>query len=56
MPSKKRKLQSGVKRRRQTAAYREGSDGGQSNYARKARYLKRVGLWGFQVPEPKPWK
>jgi hypothetical protein len=29
---------------------------GDSKYARKRRYLKRHGLFGFQVPEPKPWK
>ena len=56
MASKKRTMQSGAKRRRQTAAYRKGSDEGQSKYARKAKYLKARGLFGFQVPEPKPWK
>lgn len=56
MPSKKRKAQSARKRQRQSAAYREGSGDGQSSYARKSRYLKKAGLFGFQVPEPKPWK
>jgi hypothetical protein len=26
------------------------------NYAKKRRYLARTGEWGFEVPEPKPWK
>lgn len=29
---------------------------GTSRYARKRAYLTKAGLWGFQVPEPKPWK
>ena len=28
----------------------------QSRYARKKEYLHRKKLWGFEVPEPKPWK
>lgn len=27
-----------------------------SNYSRKHAYLARHGLWGFEVPEPKPWR
>ena len=30
--------------------------GGNSNYARKASYCRGNGVWGFEVPEPKPWK
>lgn len=30
--------------------------GRKSKYARKAAYLHKHGLWGWQVPEPKPWK
>jgi hypothetical protein len=30
--------------------------GKQSNYARKRDYLHKHGLWGWEVPEPKPWK
>ena len=56
MKSKKRITQSARKRQRQSSSYREGSKEGQSQYARKVRYLKRVGLFGFQVPGPKPWK
>lgn len=34
--------------------YLEG--GGDSNYARKKAYCRKNGVWGFEVPEPKPWK
>jgi len=27
-----------------------------SLYARKHEYLNKTGLWGFEVPSPKPWK
>ena len=27
-----------------------------SNYARKREYLNRNGGYGFDYPEPKPWK
>jgi hypothetical protein len=27
-----------------------------SKYGRKKQWLDRKGLYGFQVPEPKPWK
>uniref|UniRef100_A0A6M3JRP2 Uncharacterized protein n=1 Tax=viral metagenome TaxID=1070528 RepID=A0A6M3JRP2_9ZZZZ len=60
MKGRKRKLESERKRRRKTAAYtaspadRAGRK--RSKYARKHDYLARVQLWGFQVPEPKPWK
>lgn len=30
--------------------------GGESNYARKRAWLRRHAMWGFDVPEPKPWK
>ena len=42
------------KKRKLTAAYLAG--GGESEYARKRAYLNKHGLWGFEVPEPKPWK
>lgn len=29
---------------------------GQSNYGRKSRWLNEHGMWGFDVPSPKPWK
>ena len=28
----------------------------ESNYGRKHVWLSRHGLWGFEVPEPKPWR
>jgi hypothetical protein len=44
-------------RKRKRLSYEAGQRPvGSSKYARKARYLARVGLFGFQVPEPKPWK
>jgi len=27
-----------------------------SKYAKKRAFLHRHALWGWQVPEPKPWK
>ena len=27
-----------------------------SLYARKREYCNKTGLWGFEVPAPKPWK
>jgi hypothetical protein len=27
-----------------------------SNYSRKSDWTSRNGVWGFEVPEPKPWK
>jgi hypothetical protein len=29
---------------------------GKSKYARKRVYCFAKGLWGFEVPNPKPWK
>jgi len=29
---------------------------GKSQIAKKREYLNRTGLFGFEVPEPKPWK
>jgi hypothetical protein len=31
-------------------------EGGESDYARKRDYCNKHGVWGFEVPEPKPWK
>jgi hypothetical protein len=60
MKGKRRKLQSERKRHRKTAAYTEAPQNKQgkrlSMYARKYLWLAKHGLWGFQVPEPKPWK
>jgi len=41
-------------RRKLTAKYLAG--GGKSKYARKHAYLNKAGLWGFEVPTPKPWQ
>jgi len=30
--------------------------GYESNYARKRAYCLKHECWGFEVPEPKPWK
>jgi hypothetical protein len=39
------------------ARYERGELGkGRSNYGRKEAYLNKHGLWGFEVPEPKPWR
>ena len=27
-----------------------------SNYYKKSKYLSKHNLWGFEVPEPKPWR
>ncbi len=35
---------------------RKDGGGGQSNYARKFAWLNSNGLWGFEVPDPKPWR
>ena len=32
-----------------------GKRRGQSRYARKAKYCQKNGVWGFEVPAPKPW-
>jgi len=31
-------------------------DNGDSKYARKRKFCAANGVWGFEVPEPKPWK
>lgn len=49
-------------RSRQRAARRDRNsrprpDGlGKSKYARKYAWLHAHGMWGFDVPQPKPWK
>lgn len=54
--SKRRKAikENQKKRRKETAAYLAG--GGESQYARKKAYCHKNGVWGFEVPEPKPWR
>jgi hypothetical protein len=41
------------KRRKLSAAYRDG--GGNSKYARKRAFCLKNGVWGWEVPTPKPW-
>ena len=31
-------------------------ENGDSKYARKRIWCAKNGVWGFEVPEPKPWK
>lgn len=53
---RRQKLILARQRRRAEKDARMRKMGEQSNYARKKRYLDKNGLWGFEVPEPKPWK
>jgi hypothetical protein len=55
MPKGKRrkKMQEQSKEARKAAMLNAG---GKSRYARKATYLDKHGLFGFQVSDPKPWK
>jgi len=41
------------KKRKLSANYLKG--GGDSHYARKRDYCRKNGVWGFEVPFPKPW-
>jgi hypothetical protein len=41
------------KRKRQQA---KQNPSGESKYGKKKKYLDRHGFYGYQVPEPKPWK
>lgn len=50
----KKKTLTDKKKLKMGSKYRGG--GGDSRYARKRKYLARRGLWGWEVPEPKPWK
>lgn len=51
---KRRQAIAAKKALKRSAAYKHG--GGDSAYARKRKYLDREGGWGFDYPEPKPWK
>lgn len=44
-----------AKRRAQRAAGQK-RPGGESAYARKRDWLTTHGMWGFDVPHPKPWR
>jgi hypothetical protein len=52
--SQHRKAAHSEKLRKKGAAYLAG--GKKSQYARKASYCAKHGVYGFQVSEPKPWK
>lgn len=52
--SKRRNRESERKAFKRSANYQNG--GGESNYARKRKYCHKNGVWGFEVPFPKPWK
>ncbi len=56
MKGKRRAAKSGERQRKRARMAKEGTTGkGCSRYARKKKYLDRNGLWGFEVPAPKPW-
>ena len=50
--SKKRHQQLLQKQSRKKASM---NSHGTSRYARKASYCASHGVWGWQIPEPKPW-
>jgi len=48
-----------AERARRNAAKKSRMKSGEkheSNYGKKKAYLYAHGLWGFEVPSPKPWK
>jgi hypothetical protein len=54
MKSQGRKSAIESKRRRKEHAM--SHPGARSRYAKKKAYLHRYGGWGWEYPEPKPWK
>ncbi len=53
---KGRAAKSSERQRRRARMAKEGTIGkGCSRYARKRKWLDSNGLWGFEVPAPKPW-
>ncbi len=54
MKSNRRKKALAQKRQARKTRFAEGGKGN-SRYARKAAYLHKNGLWGWEVPHPKPW-
>ncbi len=54
MKRSKRRTDDRAKRRAARAAGQK-RPGGKSSYARKAEWLNAHGMWGFDVPHPKPW-
>lgn len=41
--------------KRQQKEIRMRESGGESRYARKRAWCNSHGVWGFEVPFPKPW-
>lgn len=54
MKSKKR--EEVLQKKRAAKKAKMANPGFMSKYARKKSYLASVGLFGFQVADPKPWK
>ena len=50
----KRRIELQKRRAARKAAILKAS--GESSYATKKKWLEARGLFGFQVPAPKPWK
>jgi len=53
---RRQRIQRERQKRRAEKYKRMLQPGGESDYARKKRWCDRNGKWGFEVPEPKPWK
>lgn len=54
----KRRTTRATKRAQLRAAKQAGMKrpGGKSKYGRKSEWLHSHGMWGFDVPHPKPWR
>ena len=52
--SKHRKTSAATRKAAKAAAMKR--PGFQSQYALKRAWLNRSGMWGWEVPEPKPWR
>ena len=50
---KRRNTLADKKKRKLSQSYLDG--GGNSRYARKRNYCLKNGVWGWEVPFPKPW-
>jgi hypothetical protein len=55
MKSKKRQKALAAKRQAKKTRFSKDGGRGNSRYARKAAYLHKNALWGWEVPNPKPW-
>jgi len=54
----KRRTKRHQKRQKRRAERESGQrrPGGKSAYAKKSAWCHAHGVWGFDVPSPKPWK